>query len=82
MQENLFYTQLHLTKLAHQATQETMNSILDKYSTFYAVQSSLYFPLILSNLFYYIIIFFLFPASYRINRIIRIVMGINIIRSL
>lgn len=77
----LFYTQLYLPQQALNATTTAMEGILDKFSTFTQIQQALYFPLIFSTTISYVVLFFLFPSAEKIHRIIKLVMGINILRS-
>lgn len=77
----LFYTQLYLPKQALTATPVVMENILDKFSTFTQIQQALYFPLIFSTTISYVVLFFLFPSTVKVHRVIRVVMGVNILRS-
>lgn len=79
----LFYTQLHLPKLALAANANELPNIVDKFQTFQSIQSALYFPLILAGTFSYAILFFLFsPGRQKINRLIKFVFGVDLLRSL
>lgn len=78
----LFYTQLYLPQQALHAAPAAMVDILDKFSTFTHIQQALYFPLIFSTSISYVVLFFLFPSTVKVHRIIRVVMGVNILRSL
>jgi hypothetical protein len=78
----LFYTQLDLPKKAMELNATELNGIIEKFQTFQAVQSALYFPLIVSATISYGILFFLFPpAKHKVNWIIRSVFAIDLLRS-
>jgi hypothetical protein len=78
----LFYAQLHLPKLALEANAAELQSIVGQFQTFQSIQSALYFPLILAGTFSYAILFFLFPpGKQKINRLIKFVMGVDLLRS-
>jgi hypothetical protein len=78
----LFYLQIYLPKRALAANANELQSIIDKFQTFQSIQSALYFPLILSALGSYVILFFLFiPFKQKINWLIKFVLGVDIVRS-
>jgi hypothetical protein len=78
----LFYAQLHLPKLALKANANELQRIIDQFQTLQFIQSALYFPLILAGTFSYAILFFLFPPEkQKINRLIKFVMGVDLLRS-
>jgi hypothetical protein len=77
----LFYTQQYLPKQALTSNEEALIGIIDKMQTFQTIQASLYFPLIFSALIAYVILFFLFAGGEKVNRLIRFVMAVNILRS-
>ncbi|MBO9561707.1 MAG: hypothetical protein J7621_03000 [Niastella sp.] len=76
----LFYIQQHLPILALKSNGEDLQRIIDQFQTFQSIQQALYFPLIFSGFISYVILFFLFGGGQRVNRIIRFVMGVNILR--
>jgi hypothetical protein len=78
----LFYTQQYLPQLALKSNEQALPDIIDKMQTFQTIQGSLYFPLIFSALIAYVIFFFLFAGGEKVNRLIRFVMAVNILRSL
>ncbi len=79
----LFYAQLHLPQLALKANATELQSIVGQFQTFQSIQSALYFPLILAGTLSYAILFFLFPpGKQKINRLIKFVMGVDLLRSL
>jgi hypothetical protein len=78
----LFYTQQYLPEQALKSNEQVLISIIDKMQTFQTIQASLYFPLIFSALIAYVILFFLFAGGEKVNRVIRFVMAVNILRSL
>ena len=77
----LFYTQQYLPKQALTSNEQALIGIIDKMQTFQTIQVSLYFPLIFSALIAYVILFFLFAGGEKVNRLIRFVMMVNILRS-
>jgi hypothetical protein len=78
----LFYTQLALPQKALAVNANDLNGIIDKFQTFQAIQSALYFPLIVSATFSYAILFGLFLSiKQKINWIIRSVLAIDLLRS-
>ena len=78
----LFYAQLYLPSKALLANANELNGIIDKFQTFQAVQSALYFPLIVSATISYAILFILFLSiKQKVNWIIRSVLGIDLLRS-
>ena len=77
----LFYTQIQLPEQALKADASTMQVITDRFSIFASIQHALYFPLIFSIFISYIVLFFLFPGTPKIFRVIRFVMLANILRS-
>jgi hypothetical protein len=78
----LFYTQQYLPALMLKNNEQVQAGIIDKMQTFQTIQMSLYFPLIFSTLIAYVLLFFLFAGGEKVNRIIRLVMAVNILRSL
>jgi hypothetical protein len=79
----LFYAQLSLPQKAQSANANELNGIIDKFQTFQAIQSALYFPLILSATISYAILFFLFwSIKQKGNWIIRSVLAIDLLRSI
>jgi len=78
----LFYTQQYLPEQALKSNEQALIGIIDKMQTFQTMQASLYFPLIFSALIAYVILFFLFAGGEKVNRLIRFVMAVNILRSL
>ena len=78
----LFYTQQYLPEQALKSNAQSLPGIIDKMQTFQTIQVSLYFPLIFSALIAYVILFFLFTGGEKVNRLIRFVMAVNILRSL
>lgn len=78
----LFYTQIYLPDQVLKADPSILQGIIDKFSTFTSIQHALYFPLIFSITISYFVLFFLFPVKVKVHRIIKVVMGINILRSL
>ncbi|AXY76362.1 hypothetical protein D3H65_21230 [Paraflavitalea soli] len=78
----LFYTQIQLPKLALKTNANELQAIVDKFQTLQSIQSALYFPLILAGTCSYAILFFLFPAGkQKINRLIKFVLGVDLLRS-
>lgn len=78
----LFYIQQQLPEMALKSSEQALPGIIDKMQTFQSIQSSLYFPLIFGAQIGYVTLFFLFARGGKINRIIRVVMAINFLRSL
>ncbi|HEX6432193.1 MAG TPA: hypothetical protein VF008_31090 [Niastella sp.] len=78
----LFYIQQYLPEQALKSNDQALPGIIDKMQTFQTIQVSLYFPLIFSALIAYVILFFLFAGGEKVNRLIRFVMAVNILRSL
>lgn len=78
----LFYTQQYLPEQALKSNAQMLPGIIDKMHTFQNIQVSLYFPLIFSTLIAYVILFLLFAGGEKVNRLIRFVMAVNILRSL
>jgi hypothetical protein len=78
----LFYIQQFLPEQALKSNEQALIGIIGKLQTFQTIQASLYFPLIFSALIAYVILFFLFAGGEKVNRLIRFVMAVNILRSL
>ncbi|NML20706.1 hypothetical protein HHL16_07465 [Pseudoflavitalea sp. G-6-1-2] len=78
----LFYVQLQLPAEALKADATALQGITEKFSTFYSIQHAMYFPLIFSTTIAYVTLFFLFPSKPKVFMIIKIVMGLNVLRSL
>ena len=78
----LFYIQQYLPEQALKSNEQTLPGIIDKMQTFQTIQGSLYFPLIFAALITYVILFFLFTGGEKVNRLIRFVMAVNILRSI